>query len=445
MKLKKVTAMALATAMCATTLFGCGNSASAPAESAAPAADAADTDSAAAPAEADAPAEVRNVSLKVWGPQEDQNPSEGYDKGMLAYMCDAFNEAHPEWNITYEYGVCGEDVAKDEVTKDVDAAADVYMYANDQLPILVESGAIAELGGTNLDAIKAANSESMINTVTYQGGVYGVPFAYNGWFMFYDTSKFTEDEVKDLDAMMAKDLGADVINVCFPLGNSWYIPAFYYGVGGTMFGADGTDGSKPCDFNDEKGLAVTDYLVDLAANPKFTNQANEEAGKAIALFEEGKLGAFFSGSWDRGSIEEALGENFGCAQLPSFKAGEYAGTMKSFAGSKAIGVNPTCENMDVAVALAVYLGNAECQKIRYEVRGVVPLDSTGIDDVMLNAITDTVNNTSVAQPLVSEMNGWWNPAEAFGKAIVAGDVTHDNAKDKLDTFVGNVNAGGSLE
>lgn len=389
--------------------------------------------------------EVRDVSLTVWGPQEDQSAVDGYDAGILAAMCDDFNEAHPEWNITFEYGVCGEDVAKDEVTKDVDAAADVYMYANDQLPILVEAGAIAELGGTNLDAVKAANSESMINTVTYEGGVYGVPFAYNGWFMYYDTSKFTEDEVKSLDTMMAKDLGEDVTNVCFPLDNSWYIPAFYYGVGGTMFGEDGTDGSQPCDFNDEKGLAVTDYLVDLAANPKFTNQSNEEAGKAVSLFEESKLGAFFSGSWDRESIETALGENFGCAQLPSFQAGDYEGTMKSFAGSKAIGVNPTCEDMDVAVALAVYLGSADCQKVRYEVRGVVPLDSTGIDDVMLSAITDTVNNTSVAQPLVSEMNGWWSPAEAFGKAIVAGEVTHDNAEEKLNTFVGNVNAGGSLE
>lgn len=396
-------------------------------------------------AEGNSTDEVRDVTLTVWGPQEDQSPVDGYDEGILASMCEDFNEAHPEWNITFEYGVCGEDVAKDEVTKDVDAAADVYMYANDQLPILVEAGAISELGGANLDAVKAANSESMINTVTYEGGVYGVPFAYNGWFMYYDTSKYTEDEVKDLDVMMEKDLGDGVTNVCFPLSNSWYIPAFYYGVGGTMFGADGTDGSQPCDFNDEKGQAVTDYLVDLAEDPKFTNQANEEAGKAISLFEEGKLGAYFSGSWDRESIENALGDNFGCAQLPAFKAGDVEGTMKSFAGSKAIGVNPTCEDMDVAVSLAVYLGSADCQKVRYEVRGVVPLDSTGIDDVMLNAITDTVNNTSVAQPLVSEMNAWWNLAEAFGKAIVAGEVTHDNSAEKLNTFIENFNAGGSLE
>lgn len=389
--------------------------------------------------------EVRDVTLTVWGPQEDQEPREGYDSGILASMCEAFNEAHPEWNITFEYGVCGEDVAKDEVTKDVDAAGDVYMFANDQLPVLVGAGAIAELGGTNLETVQSSYSESMVNTVTYEGGVYGVPYAYNGWFMFYDTSKFTEEEVKNLDTMLAKDLGDDVTNVMFCLGNSWYIPAFYYGVGGTLFGADGTDGSAGCDFDDEKGLAVTNYLVDLAANPKFANQSNEEAGKAIAAFEEGKLGAFFTGSWDREAIETALGENFGCAACPSFTAGDYEGTMKSFAGSKAIGVNPTCTDMDVAVALAIYLGNADSQAIRYQERGVVPLDSEGLDDVMLTAITDTVNNTSVAQPLVTEMNNWWSPAEAFGKAIVAGEVTHDNAQEKLSTFISNVVSGAELE
>ena len=386
------------------------------------------------------PVEVKDVTLTVWGPQEDQEAKEGYDKGILVAMTEKFASEHPEWNITFKYGVCGEDVAKDEVTKDVETAGDVYMYANDQLPILVEAGAIAQIGGTNLETIKSEYSESMVNTVTYEGGVYGVPFAYNGWFMFYDKSKFSEDEVKDLDVMLAKDLGADTTNVMFPLSNSWFIPAFYYGVGGTMFGADGTDGSLGCDFNDEKGLAVSNYLVDLAANPKFGNQSNEEAGKAIALFEEGKLGAFFTGSWDRANIEAALGENFACAALPSFKAGDYAGTMKSFAGSKVIGVNPTSKNMDVAVALALFLGNAESQAIRYNVRGVVPLESEGLNDVMLTAITDTINNTSVAQPLVSQMNSWWSPAEAFGKAVVAGEVTKSNVKEKLDAFVGNVNA-----
>ncbi len=387
---------------------------------------------------------AEDITLTVWGPQEEQAPREGYDNGMLAYFCEEFNKQHPEYNITFKYGVCGEDVAKDEVTKDLEKAADVYMYANDQIPVFVEAGAIAQFGGKFLEEIKAQNSQSMIDSVTYDGGVYGVPFAYNGWFMFYDKSKFTADEVKDLDAMLAKDLGEDTTNVIFPLDNSWYLPAFFYGVGGEMFGPNGTDGAAGCKFDTEAGLAATNYLIDMKANAHFDVQTATEAGKAIAKFTEGKLGAYFTGPWERAEIEKALGENFACAALPSFKAGDVQGQMKSFAGSKALGVNPTSKHMKAAVQLAIFLGTPQVQQVRYEVRGIAPLDSGDIDDVMLKAITDTVNRTSVAQPLVKEMGNWWAPAEAFGKGIVSGEVNKDNAKEKLEKFVANVNGGAGL-
>ena len=87
MKFKKVTALALCVAMSATALAGCGSKAAttdsqtaAPAESTA--ADAAD----ATEATEAAPVETKDVTLKVWAPQEDQNPNDTYDKGMLAAM-----------------------------------------------------------------------------------------------------------------------------------------------------------------------------------------------------------------------------------------------------------------------------------------------------------------------------------------------------------------------
>ena len=61
--------------------------------------------------------------------------------------------------------------------------------------------------------------------------------------------------------------------VAFPLTNSWYTPAFYIGNGCTLFG-DGTDESKGVDFVGEKAVSVTEYLVDLAANPNFKIDAN---------------------------------------------------------------------------------------------------------------------------------------------------------------------------
>ena len=38
------------------------------------------------------------------------------------------------------------------------------------------------------------------------------------------------------------------------------------------------------------------------------------------------------------------------------------------------------------------------------------------------------------QPFVKAMDLYWTPAENFGKAIVNGEVTKDNAEEKTDEF-----------
>ena len=59
--------------------------------------------------------------------------------------------------------------------------------------------------------------------------------------MFYDKSVFSEEDVKNLDTMLEKGV------VSFPLTNSWYLPAFYFGNGCTLFG-DGTQEELGADF-----------------------------------------------------------------------------------------------------------------------------------------------------------------------------------------------------
>ena len=148
----------------ATALTACGGSSSSTASSAA-----------AGSSEA-ASVEVQDVALKVWGPQEDQVDSSSW----LPTMCEQFNDAHPEWNITFTYEVCSEGDASKNVTQDVSAAADVYMFANDQLGTLVQANAIAQLGGSYLDEVLNDNPDTMIDSVTStDGGVYGVPFTGN--------------------------------------------------------------------------------------------------------------------------------------------------------------------------------------------------------------------------------------------------------------------------
>lgn len=272
----------------------------------------------------------------------------------------------------------------------------------------------------------------MIESVTStDGGVYGVPFTGNTWFMYYDTSVFTEDDVKSLDTMLEKG------KVAFPLTNSWYIAAPYYANGCTIFGESGMDADAGFDFGGDKAVAVTKYLVNLHNNANFVV---DDSGSGLSGLREGTVNAMFSGTWDAEAVREALGDNFGATQLPTITIDGEAKQMLSFAGSKAIGVNPNCANMQVAVALAVYLGSAEAQKAHYEMRGIVPTsnslssDATVSADIVAMAQANTISNTSVLQATLPEMGSYWTPSENMGKAIVSGEVTLDNAAEKTEAY-----------
>lgn len=362
--------------------------------------------------------------LTVWGPQEDQSEEKG---NWLKKECEAFASEHPSWHITFNYGVCSEADAKTNVTTDVAKAADVYMYANDQIPTLVSAGALAELGGTTVDNMKKDNSETMVQSVTYKNAIYGVPFTGNTWFMYYDKSKYTEADVKNLDTMLQKG------KVAFPLSNSWYIAAFYTGNGCTLFGKDGTDASKKIDFTGDKAVDVTKYLVDLANNDNFINDEN---GVGVAGLANGSVNAIFSGSWDYDNVKKALGDNMGIAIPPTYTLNGKQVQMKAFGGSKAIGVNPNCKNPQVAVALAAYLGGEKAQKEHFTMRGILPT-MTKVDvgnDALAKAQAETLSKASTVQPLLTEMGTYWTPAESMGKEIVAKTVTKDNAKEKTESM-----------
>ena len=123
---------------------------------------------------------AENVRLMVWSPSEDQSKDAG---AWLQTCCDRFAELHPEWDITFVYGVADEATAAGTVSQDAEASADVFMFANDTLTTLTDAGAPAKIGGKYADEIKATNSEALVDSLTMDGYVYGVPFTTNTWFM----------------------------------------------------------------------------------------------------------------------------------------------------------------------------------------------------------------------------------------------------------------------
>lgn len=379
--------------------------------------------------------EKESVRLMVWSPSEDQSKDSGE---WLQNTCEDFAELHPEWDITFVYGVADEASAATQVAQDPEASADVFMYANDTLTIMTDANALAKFGGKYREEIESTNSEEVLTSLIKEDNLYGVPFTTNTWFMYYDKSVFSEEDIKNLDTMLEKG------SVAFPFTNSWYLPAFYIGNGCTLFG-DGTQEDKGVDFGGENAVEVTEYLVDLVANPNFKIDAD---GSGLAGLRDGSISAIFSGSWDANAVSEALGENMGVAALPTYTLNGEENQMMSYAGSKAIGVNPYSKNMVPAVELAVYLGSAEAQLSHYKLRNVIPCNTELLkeaeiaEDPLVMAQNDTFNYTSILQPFVAKMNNCWVPVENMGKGIRNKSVTHKNAKEQTEAMNEAMNSDG---
>ena len=375
------------------------------------------------------------VRLMVWSPSEDQSVDSGQ---WLQNSCEAFAKEHPEWDITFVYGVADEAMAAIQVAQDPEASADVFMYANDTLTIMTDAGALAKLGGKYRQTVEETNSPEALSSLIKDDALYGVPFTTNTWFMYYDKRVFSEEDVKNFDRMLEKG------TVSFPFTNSWYLPSFYIGNGCTLFG-DGTDESKGVDFSGEKAVEVTRYLVELAENPNFKIDAD---GSGIAGLRDGSIQAIFSGSWDANAVREILGDNMGAAALPTYTLNGEEKQMMAYAGSKAIGVNPYSDNMVAAVELAVYLGSAQAQRSHYELRNVIPCNTELLEeaeiaaDQLVAAQNDTFNRTSILQPFVAAMNNCWVPVENMGKGIRNGSVTLENAAEQTEAMNKAMNSNG---
>ena len=374
-----------------------------------------------------------DVTLKVYCPQNQ------VDTGIMAQQQEAFAAEHPEYNITWKTEIVGEDKCQEAVLKDVGEAADVFMFASDQLPSLVEAGAIARLGGNTEAMVKETNAESVVATVTVDDAIYGIPFTHNTFFMFYDKTILDESDIVSLEKIMAKQTADNVYNFYFESAGGWKLGAYYYGAGLSVFGPDGNDLNAGVDWNNETGVAVTNYLIDLINNPKCAYDGEISVSE---LAGDHRIGAWFDGSWNYDLYKGILGDDLGMAVIPTFNPDGTDHQLLGFYGSKCIGVNAKSQNMAAAVAFATFLGNEENQVLRYELSAQIPANMNASESEAVKAdplaaiLIKESNEASVAQPANSVFSArYWTYANTIPTEIRSGEITKDNVQEKLDIFV----------
>ncbi|MCL2045046.1 MAG: extracellular solute-binding protein [Oscillospiraceae bacterium] len=371
---------------------------------------------------------VPAVTLKVWAAQEDQ--------ALTREIADRFIAQYTDFDVTIEFGVVGEPDAYKTFSEDPEAAADIFFFPNDQLRSFYDAGGLYEIT-RNKDDIVARNVEGSINSATIDGRLYGYPVtADNGYFLYYDKSILSEDDVLTLDRLLevSQDAGKRVLMNLD--NNGFYVASFFFGAGCTL--SIDNNGNQMCDFNNANGLAAAASMQAFAAHPAFIEGNDDVLKGGIG----GSIAAGVSGSWNASDISAKLGENYAATKLPTFTMNGQQVQMGSFGGYKLVGINAMISDpmkLVAAMDFADFLTNEENQVIRYIAREMGPSNLNAAanpavsENVALNALAKQAPY-AVSQNEV--LNSYWYPAGAFGTAMVNLDST--NLQTLLDNMVAQI-------
>ena len=379
------------------------------------------------------------VSLRVWGGEEDQN--------LLKELVEKFKKTYPDQKFDIEIGVESESTAKDTVLTDVEAAADVFAFASDQIVDLNNAKALANI--EDMDAalqnyakksvadIKAANGDGSVEAASIDGKLMAFPMTGgNGYFLYYDSSVISDEDAATWDTLLA---AADKAGkkVGMTLASGWYNASFFYGAGFTTGLND--DGKTAIDFNGTSkdgytGVQVTQSMLNIASNKAFMAIADGDVSNQIA---GGTLAAVISGTWD---AEKVFGDGYAAAKLPTYTLDGKQVQQGSVSGYKFLGVNAYSKNVGWATVLAEFLTNEESQATRFEQRQLAPTNKK------VAASDEVSKNVAIAASAAQDAYGviqtvsakYWDPAKTFGEMIAQGSISATDEKaiqDALDTMV----------
>lgn len=382
------------------------------------------------------------VSLRVWGGEEDQN--------LLKDLVEKFKKTYPDQKFDIEIGVESESTAKDTVLTDVEAAADVFAFASDQIVDLNNAKALANI--EDMDAalqnyakksvadIKAANSDGSVEAASIDGKLMAFPMTGgNGYFLYYDSSVISDEDAATWDTLLA---AADKAGkkVGMTLASGWYDASFFYGAGFTTGLND--DGTTAIDFNGTSkdgytGVQVTQSMLNIASNKAFMAIADGDISNQIA---GGTLAAVVSGTWDAENAQKVFGNGYAAAKLPTYTLDGKQVQQGSVSGYKFLGVNAYSKNVGWATVLAEFLTNEESQATRFEQRQLAPTNKkvAASDEVSKN-VAIAASGAQDAYGVIQTVSAkYWDPAKTFGEMIAQGSISATDEKaiqDALDTMV----------
>ena len=224
--------------------------------------------------------------------------------------------------------------------------------------------------------------------------------------------------------------------------SGWYVYALFGNTGLTV-GLNDDGLTNYCTWNDTegavKGTDVAKAMTAMARHPGFLS--TDDAGFVEGV-KNGTIVAGISGVWNAVAVEEAWGDGYGAAKLPSYTCAGQQVQMASFSGYKLIGVNSYSAHREWADKLAEWITNEENQELRFELRGQGPSNKNAAasEEVQASpAIAALLEQSEFSFPQRIGGN-FWDPVTAFTAEILAGNPSGKSLQEQLDAMVTGITA-----
>lgn len=377
--------------------------------------------------------EKQKVELVVWGAEED---TELMNQIIQSFKAKYQNEA--DFSITFE--VQSESHCKDALLGGLEEGADVFTFADDQLHALAAVGALDPIG--NVDEIKSDTLQNAIDAASVNDKLYAYPLtADNGYFLYYNKQYISEEQVKTLDGIL-QAAAANGKYFTMDWSSAWYVYSFF-GNTGLKVGLNDDGITNFCTWNQSdgtiRGIDVAQAMLQIAGSPGFSNRTDEEFLNGV---KDGSVAAGISGVWNSVEVAKAWGENAAATKLPTYTCSGSQIQMASFSGCKLIGVNAYSEYPKWSALLAEWITNEENQRLRFEMRGQGPSNTTVADSQEIQqspAIAALIEQSEFSQ--LQRIGGkFWDPVSTFAGNMAAGNPSGIDLQEQLDEMVEGISA-----
>lgn len=328
------------------------------------------------------------------------------------------------------YTAHGEDKIDSEVADwTAETAPDLYSFSCDKSTPLAAAGALATVPEEYANKLKTTLSETAYASATFNGDLVGYAYtASNGYFTYYDSSLPGIDAiVHDNKAGSIVDNIEDWVDFCEKNHKkfAYNLKEAFYTVGAlTTFGAswnveynrDGSVKKVTSDFATEKGLKAAKMMLKIMSSDAVVYTQDAPGVNNVAFCVNG---AWALSNDSEGNKSAYTDPKVKTTTLPNATVDGEKKHIRSFAGTKLYGVNPSksngkAERLNVLHGIANYLTSDDVQSARFDESQQAPSSKavSATDKVKSNAALSALANQSADGNAQANLPGniWTAPA-----------------------------------